>query len=391
MTLNPPNSPVNGEVYTDPTSGQSWMFNTSIGTSGAWESMPMPMGGLPAGSIIQWAGSVAPSNWFFADGAAVSRTTYASLFAAIGTTYGAGDGSTTFNLPDLRGRVPVGKNAGTFSTLGATGGAESVTLTSAQSGLPAHTHGVSWLNNINVAPFSGSYGAIGSNAAGNVNANAAQDAAQAHTNLQPYLVTNYIIKASSGWTAGDSELATRVGSLEAAPAGLVRVVPTSVAVGSGSASVSSTGVVTFTGVSSISIYGVLSTIHQDFNSMLSYNGSVSGDVYFRWLNGTTEVQSGYYGASQYWSYNTAPVYIWTASGANVSNFGHNGTLNNVNEAKLSPRNAYSIMRFENYSADIAALYSGGYNTTTSTRPDGFKISTSTGTISGTIQVYGYRN
>lgn len=85
-------------------------------------------------------------------GQAISRTDYPNLFAAIGTTYGAGDGSTTFNLPDLRGRVAAGRDdmggtaagrltsASTFvgTTLGATGGTETHTLTTAQ--MPAHTH-----------------------------------------------------------------------------------------------------------------------------------------------------------------------------------------------------------------------------------------------------------
>ena len=93
---------------------------------------------IPAGTMVQWGGSTAPTNWLLCDGTAVSRTTYATLFAAIGTSYGVGDGSTTFNLPDLRGRVPVGKNAGTFATLGATGGTETVTL--AVTNLPSHTH-----------------------------------------------------------------------------------------------------------------------------------------------------------------------------------------------------------------------------------------------------------
>lgn len=63
------------------------------------------------------------ANWLLCDGAAVSRTTYAALFATVGVTFGAGDGSTTFNVPDLRGRFPLGKaGAGTGSTLGGTGG-----------------------------------------------------------------------------------------------------------------------------------------------------------------------------------------------------------------------------------------------------------------------------
>lgn len=72
--------------------------------------MPSALGGqaaisfLPAGSMVDFAGTTAPSGWLMCDGAAVSRTVYASLFAALGTAYGSGDGSTTFNLPDYRGR-----------------------------------------------------------------------------------------------------------------------------------------------------------------------------------------------------------------------------------------------------------------------------------------------
>lgn len=97
------------------------------------------LGRVPVGSAVEYYGSTAPAGWLFAAGQEVSRTTYAALFAAIGTTYGVGDGSTTFNLPDSRGRVVVGRdnmggtpanrvtNAGsgiTATTLGATGGSQ---------------------------------------------------------------------------------------------------------------------------------------------------------------------------------------------------------------------------------------------------------------------------
>lgn len=62
------------------------------------------------GTVLPFAGSAAPIGWLLCYGQAVSRTTYANLFAAIGTAYGAGDGSTTFNVPDLRGRVAAGKD-----------------------------------------------------------------------------------------------------------------------------------------------------------------------------------------------------------------------------------------------------------------------------------------
>jgi microcystin-dependent protein len=63
----------------------------------------------PIGGIMQYAGSSAPTNWVLCDGSAISRATYADLFTALSTTYGSGDGSTTFNVPDLRGRIAVGK------------------------------------------------------------------------------------------------------------------------------------------------------------------------------------------------------------------------------------------------------------------------------------------
>jgi microcystin-dependent protein len=109
--------------------------------------------GLPApivtGSLIAFAGATAPQGYVLCDGRAVSRTTYAALFMTIGTTYGTGDGSTTFNVPDLRGRAVFGADAmgGTAAgrstalrSLAATDGHESQTLSVAQ--LPAHRHGI---------------------------------------------------------------------------------------------------------------------------------------------------------------------------------------------------------------------------------------------------------
>jgi len=112
---------------------------------------------VPAGCVMPFAGATPPVGWLLCFGQAVSRTSYSDLFAAIGTTYGAGDGSTTFNLPDLRGRVAAGKDdmgggaagritssgqAGiTGTTLGAAGGAQDNTLDTTR--IPAHSHGYS--------------------------------------------------------------------------------------------------------------------------------------------------------------------------------------------------------------------------------------------------------
>lgn len=99
---------------------------------------------VPIGGVIDYFGAVEPSGWFFPNGQAISRSAYPTLFAALGTTYGAGDGSTTFNLPDMRGRVGVMRDvsAGVLTgtdALGTVEGAQTVTLTGAN--LPSHDHG----------------------------------------------------------------------------------------------------------------------------------------------------------------------------------------------------------------------------------------------------------
>lgn len=111
-------------------------------TGAAWVELGLV---LPPGVLLDYAGAGAPAGGAFllCDGSAVSRTTQAALFAAIGTTYGAGDGSTTFNLPDFRGRRAMGVGTGpglTARVLGANGGAETVVIGTGN--LPAHNHGV---------------------------------------------------------------------------------------------------------------------------------------------------------------------------------------------------------------------------------------------------------
>src|SRR6056300_1791590 len=83
--------------------------------------------GIPTATIVPWSDSSIPTGFLECDGAAVSRTTYSALFSAIGTTYGVGDGSSTFNLPDLQDNVPVGKSNN--KALATTGGANTVTST----------------------------------------------------------------------------------------------------------------------------------------------------------------------------------------------------------------------------------------------------------------------
>jgi len=90
---------------------------------------------MPIGTISMYGGTSAPTGWLLCDGSAVDRTTYAGLFAIIGTLFGAGNGTTTFNLPNFSDRFAKGKSS---DAVGATGGANSVFLASNE--MPAHTH-----------------------------------------------------------------------------------------------------------------------------------------------------------------------------------------------------------------------------------------------------------
>ena len=97
---------------------------------------------VPTGTVVPFAGSKAPNGWLLCDGAAINRVAYAPLFEVVGETYGSGDGSTTFNLPDLRGRTAIGsgENAGlTSRALGQALGAENHVLIVGE--MPNHAHG----------------------------------------------------------------------------------------------------------------------------------------------------------------------------------------------------------------------------------------------------------
>lgn len=91
-----------------------------------------------AGTILMYAGTTAPSGFLMCDGSLVSRSTYSDLFDVIGTIYGSGDGSTTFALPNLSGRVPMGVSPN--YALASSGGSETATLDSTK--VPSHTHTV---------------------------------------------------------------------------------------------------------------------------------------------------------------------------------------------------------------------------------------------------------
>lgn len=154
-------------------------------------------GGLPVGTLADYAAATTPTGWLQCNGAAVSRATYASLFAVIGTTWGVGDGVTTFNVPDFRGRTTIGSGTGTGLTaraLAATGGAETHALVTAE--LAAHTH-TGWDGEQGTSSPPPSLPSS-SFAAGNRGPSSATTGTTgvgtAHNNMQPFAVCTKIIK-----------------------------------------------------------------------------------------------------------------------------------------------------------------------------------------------------
>lgn len=212
-----PASPDTGQMVYETDTGKLLVY-----TGSAWSDV---FPAQPVGSLTAYAGVAAPTGWLLCDGSAVSRTSYSGLFSVLSTTYGAGNGSTTFNLPDLRGRMPMGSGTGaqnggsgsgvisggtalTARTLGGFGGDERMqTHTHVQD---AHGHtlggGQSFGTNfganaggvatfglnvgiINTNTYQGPYSALSTTA---TNQNAGSGSSQ---NMPPFVVLNYIIKA----------------------------------------------------------------------------------------------------------------------------------------------------------------------------------------------------
>jgi len=172
--------------------------------------------GIPTATIVPWSDSSIPTGFLECNGAAVSRSTYSALFAIIGTTYGAGDGASTFNVPNLADNVAVGKSNN--KALASTGGANTVTSTGNVGGstanatlseaqLASHDHTI---NRTNGGPgsdtlFSATQAGLVSSQAGSNSRNAGSGTGHSHNMsatftgdatsvLQPYLTIIYIIK-----------------------------------------------------------------------------------------------------------------------------------------------------------------------------------------------------
>ena len=160
---------------------------------------------MPVGVVLPYVSNNAPKGWLNCEGQELYRGDYPALFAVIGTTYGAGNGTTTFRIPNLSGRVVVGQGSGsglTARSMGATGGAETHTLTTDE--MPTHSHTSNAVGGtVGLITADGSSTAItGDSSAVEPNIFAAPAAltinsvgdGDAHNNMQPFAVLNYIIK-----------------------------------------------------------------------------------------------------------------------------------------------------------------------------------------------------
>ena len=188
-------TPSTFNLYVDLSSSKLYYYDgtnfNSYGSGGGGET-------LPIGIILPFSDDTIPEGYMLCDGRAISRTTYSSLFSIIGTTYGAGDGSTTFNLPNLKGKVPVGYDStdSNFDTLGETGGEKTHTLTLEE--MPSHNHALYGALTGETKAITNTGNDWAQTATG-FSSNTYIDNAgggQAHNNLQPYQVVNYIIKVS---------------------------------------------------------------------------------------------------------------------------------------------------------------------------------------------------
>ena len=143
---------------------------------------------VPVGVVLPFAGSSAPTSlYLLCDGAAVSRTTYAALFSILSTAYGSGDGTTTFNVPDLRGRLPVGLNSGGAAEVNALGNNDG---RAANQRSVRHRHTWTRGNGNSIGGTLGnfpSFDTVGTDYTTSGDTN--------NTDSPAYLVLNYIIKA----------------------------------------------------------------------------------------------------------------------------------------------------------------------------------------------------
>lgn len=185
-----------------------FILKTSAGTT-LWtiDNFYGGMNSVMTGEIRMYGGATAPTGWLLCDGGAISRTTYSDLFTVISTTFGVGDGALTFNVPDMRGRVPIGVGTGIGGGTAGTGlpaGGDALTTRARgawlgeqthviiEAELAAHTHNyldTGLAENYSVGGASGGYATSPV-----ATATTSTGSGTAHNNIQPVMCVNFIIK-----------------------------------------------------------------------------------------------------------------------------------------------------------------------------------------------------
>lgn len=304
-------------------------------------------GGIPAGAMTPWTSNIPPAGWLICDGQAVSRTTYADLFAIIGTTYGAGNGSTTFNVPDLRGRVPVGLNATDpeFDALGKKSGRKNTNhvsfappLNSGKFQDPGAAYIASARADMDAYLTSGESSTLERfyavrNVGGTIGTDGASGTEVVHfrytaPNIQPSFTANWIIKGMGGigslTPTVEAALVNRTAILEQKVGdnvGMRRIKPTSVAVSGGGVTVDQDGTVEITtsGTKALSLNGIFQ-VGKSYKISYLFNTSGAENIAYRMRKGSADYTVA--------GYVLQGIYVsggWPGSIAGVSGYGAVGT------------------------------------------------------------------
>lgn len=256
--------------------------------------------GDTVGTIKLWGGTNAPDGWHLCDGSAISRTDYAELFAIYGTTYGSGDGSTTFNLPDIKDRVVVGldENDTDFNVLGKKLGEKTHTLTKSE--LPQ----IDIQTNFASSSGGNGSGLVFGTKIGNSNNNLVSNVnfgSQPHNIIQPTIVLNYIVKISRTTTLPaqvvdslDSDSTVNAPSVRATKDGINTALQGTTlynnASGSNTTISLNDSILNYDMLeifyrSSDNVWGSVRCINPQNNKKLEINSSlIAGDIYFKTAN-----------------------------------------------------------------------------------------------------------